>query len=285
MPMVSGNGRPLGRHVEHDEESRRYAHQASGRTLVSVHHVRRIPVLDQGDLGSCTGNAMCGAAGTSPLLEALPVPAPVLDEAFAVHFLYHMATEFDDVNGTYPPDDTGSSGLAVAKAAKQLGLISGYRHAFSAADALDALQDGPIIIGIDWYEGFDSPDANGLVSISGSVRGGHEIVVDEFDAEHGVVGLTNSWGAGWGVNGRFFMSVATFTKLLAADGDATVLVPANVAPPVPHPPTPDPGAASFPGASDLVDRHIHQVAAREGLTVTAYQEKRWRHWFRFADDA
>ena len=52
--------RGLGRLIEHDERSRRYAFDASKVKLASVHHERRVPVLDQGDLGSCTGNAMTG---------------------------------------------------------------------------------------------------------------------------------------------------------------------------------------------------------------------------------
>lgn len=43
----------LGRLIEHDERSRRYAFDASKVKLALVHHERRVPVLDQGSLGSC----------------------------------------------------------------------------------------------------------------------------------------------------------------------------------------------------------------------------------------
>jgi hypothetical protein len=33
---------------------------------------RRIPVLDQGDLGSCTGNAATGVLGSEPFYGTLP---------------------------------------------------------------------------------------------------------------------------------------------------------------------------------------------------------------------
>jgi hypothetical protein len=55
----SESGGRLGRHVGHDPRSRAYAVSEDllpGSYASAVHQVR-IPVLDQGDLGSCTGNA------------------------------------------------------------------------------------------------------------------------------------------------------------------------------------------------------------------------------------
>src|SRR5690242_20178409 len=110
IPEYYVHGKRLGRHVRHDPRSLRYlypAHEVDG--LVSVRHVRFIPVLDQGDLGSCTGNAAEGAVGTSPLFEALPdgnLSNPTddgdLDEQQAIA-LYSAATALDDYDGTYPP--------------------------------------------------------------------------------------------------------------------------------------------------------------------------------------
>ncbi len=154
-------GRRLGRHVHHDPRSRLFAFQTQrAASYRSVRHTRHIPVLNQGDLGSCTGNACEGAIGTSGLFDALP---PALqpsgsdagaDEAAAVN-LYSAATQVDPLAGSYPPDDTGSDGLSVAKAATAAGLISGYTHAFSLDAALQALMQQPVIIGIDWYQGFE----------------------------------------------------------------------------------------------------------------------------------
>src|SRR3954471_15061773 len=98
--------RRLGRHVNHDPRSRAYAYLATGRTLQPVRHTRHAAVLDQGNLGSCTGNAMTGALASDPLYAGLP-SGTTLDENLAVH-LYSVATSMDDFNGTYPPEDTGS---------------------------------------------------------------------------------------------------------------------------------------------------------------------------------
>jgi hypothetical protein len=267
----------LGRHVNHDPRSRSFAYLSSGRTLQSVRHTRHAPVFDQGNLGSCTGNAMVGALACDPLYAGLPA-GTTLDEKLAVH-VYSVATGLDNYPGTYPPDDTGSDGLSVAKAAQQAGYISGYRHAFSVDDALDALQDGPVITGIDWYAGFDNPAADGLVAISGAIRGGHEVVVDEYDASTGRIGITNSWGTGWGVQGRFFMTAATWDKLLGHDGDATILVPANKPAPTPTP-TPSVDGATFLDADPVLAARVARAAARRGLTVEEWLLATLKRYFR-----
>lgn len=227
---------PLGRIVHHDPRSRQYAYKAApGVTYASVQHTSHIGILDQGQLGSCTGNATVGALGCDPFYGTIPTPlAAQLDEQGAVA-IYSAATRLDDAPGQYPPTDTGSSGLAAAKAAQTQKLISGYRHAFTLADALAALQDTPVITGITWYSSFDTPDPSGLVSLThgATIRGGHEICADGYDADKGIVWFRNSWGTGWGVQGRFCMTAATWAQLLANQGDVTVMVPLSSPPPTP----------------------------------------------------
>jgi hypothetical protein len=253
IPEFKLDGLPLGRHVEHDDRSRQYAfqvpeHLVSGQ-LQPVRHQRFVPVLDQGNLGSCCGNAAEGVAGTGSVFQAIPPtvagrPSPtdaVGDEAQAVA-LYAAATLLDNVPGSYPPDDTGSTGVAAAKAAVKAGLIAGYQHTFSLADALAALQLVPLMFGINWYDSFDQVGPDGLVTITpgAQVRGGHEIVADELDVTRRVVGFTNSWSASWGLGGRFYIGWGDVEQLLGEQGDVTVPVPLSQQPPQPAP-TPAPG--------------------------------------------
>jgi len=198
-----------------------------------------VPIFDQGSLGSCTGNAAVGAVGTWPLIEAIPVNQQSgLNEAEAVH-IYSIATTLDTSPGSYPPDDTGSDGVSVAKACKSAGLISGYTHCFSLAAVQAALQTTPVIIGINWYSGFDNPNAAGFVKVSGSVRGGHEVCLVAIDVVAKTVTAANSWGASWGAAGYFTFSWADLERLLSEQGDATVLLPLTAPAPVPVPvPTP-----------------------------------------------
>lgn len=250
-PTADGAGR-LGRHVKHDPRSLAYQVVAGPRgALVSVRHERYIPVLDQGGLGACTGNAAEGAAGSGEIFPAIPVTVPArptgdadADETQAVA-LYSRATQLDDYDGTYPPTDTGSDGLSVAKAAKEAGLISGYTHATSLDAALTALAAGPVIAGINWYSSFDEPDQDGRISIGRGayVRGGHEICLDELDVENRLIGFTNSWGESWGKAGRAFIGWDDFERLLDEDGDVTAFVPVTEPAPTPTP-TPDPSGCA-----------------------------------------
>jgi hypothetical protein len=147
-----------------------------------------------------------------------------LDEASAVQ-LYELATHYDRVTGSYPPDDTGSTGLAVAKAAKKDGYISAYTHAFGLDHALGALTLAPVIAGINWYDSFDTPHPTGECPLTAgaTVRGGHEIELFGVDVENQRIWAYQSWGPTWGGlhNGTFWFSFDTFKQLLAEKGDVT----------------------------------------------------------------
>lgn len=242
---------PLGRHVNHDDRSLQYLH-ADG-TPSTVRWNREIAVLDQGDVGSCTGNACTGCLGTDPDYTDLATEIAAgltLDENEALT-LYSAAEVIDGV-GPYPPNDNGSSGLSVAKAAKNAGLCSGYLHATTIAQAHTAIQAGPMMVGSNWYTSMDTPDANGLVAISAdaTVRGGHEYECIGYDIATDLWEFVNSWGDSFGVQGHFFYSSATLEQLLSEEGDVTSLAPVSqpVPTPTPAPPTPTPAPTPTPPA-------------------------------------
>ncbi|MDB5716339.1 MAG: hypothetical protein JWO15_3736 [Sphingomonadales bacterium] len=212
LPELIVPSRRLGRHVEHDPASKAFA-VAEASAPKPVQWERRCPVLDQGDLGSCTGNSAAGWLGTD---TATRPGLATVDEDQAVAF-YSVATHHDRARGVYPPDDTGSSGLAAAKALKLAGHCHTYRHAFSVKAALTALQAGPVMVGMAWLTGCDEPDRLGHITYRGQVRGGHEILFDGYDGKG--VWATNSWGEGWGRAGRFWLSLDDFAKALANQGD------------------------------------------------------------------
>lgn len=232
-------GKPLGRHVNWDPRSLQFrVIPQPARALRTVRHKRVIPILNQGNLGSCTGNAAVGAVGTSPLYEGLSSDHPALDQNLAVQ-VYSGATQIDPFGGTYLPTDTGSDGLSVAKVCQKKGLISGYLHATSLQGMQTALQDTPVIIGINWYEGFDDSDSSGLVKIAGQPRGGHEVEVIAVDFETQLFEAVNSWGESWGLKGHFFFSFADMDRLLHEYGDSTQLLPLSIPAPQPLVRTPE----------------------------------------------
>jgi hypothetical protein len=222
IPEHAVPDRRLGRHVEHDPRSRSFSVEPRLTTEVfSRSWTRTTRAFNQGDLGSCTGNAMEGCLATAPHKQA----GRRYSEASAVR-LYKLATVLDGFDGIYPPDDTGSSTLGVMKAARQLGKIGRYEWCFTTADVLRALsQHGPVCIGIGWYEGFDFPDRIGMLTVGGDVRGGHELELCGVNAESRTVTGFNSWGPSWGYHGQFQMVWDTLDRLLHEDGEAAVAIP------------------------------------------------------------
>ena len=260
-PIHHPSGKSFGRHVAHYRESLRYAHGVLPQSAIkTVRWERRIPILDQGALGSCTGNAATGMLGTDSVgrtatgtvtISAAGAAAShgyftagvhTLDETFAVS-LYGLATVLDTYSGTYPPTDTGSDGVSVSKALQALGLITAYTHAFSMAALNSALQASSVIIGIEWLESMFTTDSAGniVVDKSSGVAGGHELEVLGFNTDTGLYEVPNSWGVdGFGIDGTGFMSTANMSYLLSQQGDVTV--PSFAAAPVPPLPTGATGA-------------------------------------------
>jgi hypothetical protein len=202
----------LGRHVRHDPRSWCYP-AAMAAEIKSVLHKRSVPAFYQGPLGSCTG---CAAAGC---MSTLPFKRTCTERD--VIAIYALATHFDEIDGTYPPNDTGSSGLGAMKALKHEGWISAYTHTFTLNHTLRALVLGPGITGFIWRTGCDEPDSAGVVRYTGQARGGHEVQLIGLDAKRHLVWFVNSWGPRWGKSGRFAMSFKDYEKALADHGDAT----------------------------------------------------------------
>ena len=224
----------LKRYVHHDSKSRAFAYNTEGLTLKNTVHHRNIPILNQGNVGSCTGNAGIGALSTDQYYSyAKNIKKYSLDESGAVK-LYSDA-EVIDGNGSYPPNDNGSCGLSIAKALTNAGYITEYQHTFSLNDALLALTQHPILVGVDWYDTMFNPDADGRVHPTGKIAGGHEIVARELDDTNKRVWFDNSWGSSWGKMGRFYLTYEDFDKLLHQQGDVIVLIPKSNPAPSPAP--------------------------------------------------
>ncbi len=216
-------GMRLGRHVFHDERSKNFGAEQAAK-IKSVRHDSSGLPLDQADVGSCTAEAVCGALNTDP--DPAKVKGQWAGHTFTQDDAYKLyGLETRNEGQPWPPNDPGGTGLWVCKAAKQLGWITSYRHAFGLTQALKALVLRPNIWGMNWYEGFDNPDADGVVRISGQIRGGHEIVAVEIQADKQLAGFVNSWGPGWGLNGKFYVGFGDLDRLLHEQGDVTVPMP------------------------------------------------------------
>lgn len=216
-----------GRNVWHDERSKAFpAPRAS--TVKTVTHPRyRIGVLDQGQLGSCTGNSAIGLLASRPFYQTMKLEdKKKLGQEMAIS-VYSDATRIDPFRGQYPPTDTGSSGLAVLKVLQQRGLIGRYYHCFGIQHALETLTLKPVIIGIPWYSSFNYPDVRGFLNITPDAKpqGGHEVQLRGLNVIGQYVEGWNSWSDAWGLNGRFRMKFETLDRLLKEYGDVATADP------------------------------------------------------------
>lgn len=219
----------LGRLVEFDERSREFPIMAViAPTLKPRSYTWSIDkTLDQGQTGSCVGNAWAHE------LIAKPVPNECPDETYAVEKIYWAAQKIDAYpGGDYPgahPKSGGTSVLCGAKIVQQLGHIGEYRWAFGIDDLILALgHAGPAVLGISWFNDMFNPDADGRLHPTGGVAGGHAILAHKVQIPNGTtrpdgrIWLHNSWGAGWGLNGDAYLTFADMATLLAAQGEACI---------------------------------------------------------------
>lgn len=168
---------------------------------------------DQGDAPACTAFALCHAMADGPVTHPGQNP---LDDPMAV---YAAIVARDRAAGRYYAD--GATSLAMAQEAVARGWIGEFRWGYTLADALAALDAGPILLGIDWYEGMDYPDkAYGIIRATGRIRGGHEIECNGKDLAKGFVRVKQSWTRRlYGKNGHAYMPLEDLETLIADGGD------------------------------------------------------------------
>lgn len=226
----------LGRHQEHDDASFRFAYTAAPPPKpVTVIHDDAAPVLNQGHVGGCVG-----WTGADILDTALYTPvrntkngSMYFNDADGLAF-YTLATHKDNIAGFYPNEDTGSSGLGLAKALKYLGLIDRYLHCFSWTQYLAAIAHQPVAVGTLWTNKMFTPDNNGVVRVgalnNSTIAGGHEYMIRGHDEERGLNLCRNHWTPKWDkqgnlpkLPGEFWLPDQDLQLLLKNQGDVTVL--------------------------------------------------------------
>jgi hypothetical protein len=125
----------LGRTIVHDPASRGFAMRATVDR--STWHSKTIRVYDPvPNPNQCHGE--CTFVAESVMFNAVGNrKSGVVLGMDTAHRGYSLATTLDPFAGSWTAptwDDTGSSGLAAAKAAQQLGLGGEYRWIFNGAD-------------------------------------------------------------------------------------------------------------------------------------------------------
>lgn len=209
----------LGRTVAHDPRSRGFARPTA--VDKSTWRDKAIRIYDPSPnpnqtIGNCTAVAKCiqfNARGD----RAAGHPLNMGD----ADRLYTLETRIDPFKGQWPPTDTGSNGLASAKAAQQVGLGGAYWWLFGGADeVVQAIMDDDVVSnGTRWDEPMFNPDSRGQVHPDPSATaGGHQWVARGYDLDRDLI-LGRCW---WGAFRDFWISRADLDDLLHDDGDAHV---------------------------------------------------------------
>ncbi len=206
------------------------------------------PIYDQGQLGSCTANALAGAFDFDRGKQNLPFMTP--SRLFIYWNERYMEGSVDTDSGARIRDGIKSlytlgtppetdwpyviakfrdkpSTTAYADAEKSQALT--YQrivtpHNDPTHDMLACLNEGyPFVTGISVYESFESSDAarTGVIPMPKATEqllGGHAILVVGYDLSKKYFICRNSWGATWGDDGYCYLPLEYLTnKGLAND--------------------------------------------------------------------
>lgn len=215
--------RTLDRLPEFDARSRQFPIRALVADRPRRSYTWSVDVfLDQGREGACVGFAWAHDAAARPKV------VPNIDDLDAFD-VYNRARQLDQWPGE---GYDGTSVIAGAKALQEMGWLKSYRWAFGETDlALAVGYKGPAVLGLNWYTGMFRPDQDGFLRPTGSVEGGHAVLAIGYSVKLDAYLLHNSWGQGWGgqgrwgrwpTNGRALVRRGDMARLLSENGEACV---------------------------------------------------------------
>lgn len=168
--------------------------------------------LNQGSTGHC-----CGFSRASYGIN-LPVHVNYTDEDG--HRFYYQCKEIDGD----PGKENGSSIRSVAKSLKADHRIEAYAFAPDMATIKYwLLNRGPMIVGTVWLMNMFTPRLDNTLDVTGDIAGGHAYLINEWTKDN-FIGIQNSWGPTWGINGKAYISAEDFERLFKFDGEALAAV-------------------------------------------------------------
>lgn len=203
---------PLGRIAAPD--SRDAAYPASlhlmtvaADTIVSKSWPAAALRINQGQEGTCVGHAGENWLGAKPIMDKISHEH--------ARFLYDECKKVDGL----PSGTEGTTDHALARVLVAEGRIERYLWAQGPNDFQQWLSHvGPIMVGTNWYESMFTPAANGMISLSGVVVGGHEYLIRRLDVRNHRALLRNSWGADWGLKGEAWINLDDLFRLVFDEG-------------------------------------------------------------------
>jgi C1A family cysteine protease len=213
-------------------DNRDYKYSVSNKAQSNVVDLRPYCSLieDQGNLGSCTGQAIAGAI---ELLNKRNGKQTDVSRLFIYYYERALLNTINYDSGAYIRDGikvTNKQGAPLEKFwpydiqkfrqrpspnAINDGLtrkVTLYERIENHNGCLDALNNGyPVVIGFYVYDSFGAPQVSrtGVMPYPNTKRerllGGHAVLLVGYDKTRQVYIARNSWGPTWGDNGYFYM--------------------------------------------------------------------------------
>jgi C1A family cysteine protease len=219
------------------------------------------PVYDQGDLGSCTANAIAAALDYVRGKQGMPFITPsrlfiyfnerAIENTVAYDAgadlrdgIKSVAQQGDCAEARWPYDITQFTTKpddACYQEALKYEAVAYHAVTQDLVSLKGALADSlPIAFGFTVYDSFtsDAVAANGVVPMPGAdeqIQGGHAVVMAGYDDAKNAVLVRNSWADTWGEAGYFWLPYSYITNPdLASDFwvISTVIQDAPIPPPI-----------------------------------------------------
>jgi hypothetical protein len=176
--------------------------------------------LDQGQTGTCVGNAFAHRRADSPQ------PTAGIDETYARQL-------YLDASGDTTLQE-GTSGILACRVLANRGTITQYHWITSATEMRNTvLTLGAVCVGTNWFNSMFWPKVNYSnyylkVDPTSGLAGGHEYVINGINLVPAsgppFYRMKNSWGTSWGKNGTARINCTDLEDLLFnRDGDAVLI--------------------------------------------------------------
>lgn len=200
-----------------------------------------IPIFDQGNLGSCTGNGTSRAIAFDLAKQQLPVFTPsrlylyywarsrehtiksdsgaVISDVFKAYNTHGVCDEnewpYDISKFAVKPDQEDCRQAKTHRPVKYYSVPA--RNKPNAI--MTAIASGyPIVFGFSVYTNFFDIKSDGIMpEPKGGLEGGHCVLATGYDRQTQYVTCDNSWGTDWGKAGRFYMPFDFITSEQADD--------------------------------------------------------------------
>ena len=200
------------------------------------------PVEDQGDLGSCTGNALAGA------LEFLELKSHARFADLSRLFIYYNERVIEhsvrsdsgaqirdgvkalakqgvctEIKWPYKISKFASKPGAVCYTEAQKHRITSYHRILTVDEMRACLAEGfPFVFGFTVYESFETQHVaqTGVLNMpqqNERAVGGHAVLAVGYDDGQRRFIVRNSWGSGWGQKGYFTMPYGYLASRNLAD--------------------------------------------------------------------